>query len=524
MVAGNPADWASRALPVSEDTPIPLHLHGWNDGTWNSGPDHYFITDYNYNGATYRVWRWRNPLSSAPVAVGVADLAAYTGVSGGYPIDAPQNGSSAKLQANDWRPHDFEYRDGYGWMAYTFACNPGSGTVNCVRWAKIDVATAAIADAGVLASNGQHRRFPNLAVNNCGDMIVGYTKTGGSLFPGVFAAGRLASDPPGTLGAEVQVKPGELSYTAFDGSPHRWGDYTGLTIDPDGQTFWYLGEYSGVTGDPNGRWATYLRALSFPGDCGGPTAGLSLDLSAKAAGTAGGVAFDPADILHYDAATAAWSLLFDASDVGLSKNVVAFYRQDRSGAPDVRYLVFCSAQTIAGLGKGAPQDVVRFTPTALGNTTAGACDLFFDGSDVGLTTTGERIDALGMDGNRLLISTTASGAVPRSGGKLSFADDDVIAFTPTRTGATTAGSWAAFFDGALVPGLAVENVTGFWDDPAGPDLYISLAYAFYLGGVAGDGNEVVRLTPAGGSYAATIAWSGDDAGFGGQLDAFEMAP
>ena len=49
MYAGNPAAWASRDLPTSEDTPTPLNLHGWEQGTWNSGANHYFITDYNFN-------------------------------------------------------------------------------------------------------------------------------------------------------------------------------------------------------------------------------------------------------------------------------------------------------------------------------------------------------------------------------------------------------------------------------------------------------------------------------------------
>ncbi|HOU40747.1 MAG TPA: hypothetical protein PK829_05725 [Promineifilum sp.] len=526
MYAGNPADWASRALPTTEDTPIPLHLHGWAQGTWNTGANHYFLTDYNYNGATYRVWRWSNPLSSAPTAVGVVDLEDYTGVVGGYPIDAPQSGSSARLQANDFRPQDFEYRNGYAWTAYTFSCNPGGGTVNCVRWAKIDPATATIADAGVLATAGQHRIFPNLAVNRCDDMAVGYTKTSASSFPGVFATGRQASDPAGTLQAETQLQAGTITYTAFDGSPHRWGDYTGMTIDPDGETFWYLGEYSKNTGTSNGRWATYVRSLAYETCGGGPgPTQLSVDLSAKAAGAAGGVAFAANDIIHYDGATDTWSMLFDASDVGITKNVTAFYRQDNAATLDTFYLVLAANQNVPGVGTVTPNDVIRFTPTSLGSSTAGSFALYFDGSDVGLTTTAEHIDALGMDGSRLLISTTGAAKVPRGGGgSLNAPDEDVIAFTPTSTGATTAGTWAAFFDGSTVPGLAVEDVAGFWDNPANGNLVISVLNAFNLSGVTGDNDDLIGLTPSGGSYTPSIVWNGDDAGFNVAIDAFEIVP
>ena len=61
------------------------------------------------------------------------------------------------------------------------------------------------------------------------------------------------------------MKAGEIEYTAFDTpSPLRWGDYTEMTIDPDGTTFWYLGEYSksGVT-DPQTNWGTYIGAFEF---------------------------------------------------------------------------------------------------------------------------------------------------------------------------------------------------------------------------------------------------------------------
>lgn len=525
MYAGNSAAWASKTLPLSDDTPIPMHNHGWAQDSWYDGVDHYFITNYNYNGATYRVWRWRNPLgSTTPAAVGVVNLQNFTGVTAGYPINAPQQGSSALIQANDYRPHDFEYRNGFAWSAQTIACNPGGGTVNCVRWAKINPATATIVDAGVLATSGEHRIFPNLAVNTCGDMALGYTKTSANLFPGVYITGREDGDPAGALQAEVEAQAGTVTYSAFDGSPHRWGDYTGMTIDPDGRTFWYLGEYSTTTGDASGRWATYIRAMTYP-DCeGGPVARPVLDISPRRGGSAGGVSFQPGDILHYEAG--AWSMLFDASDVGISKNTAAFYREDRPDGLDVFYLSLAAGQSVPGVGAVTPADVIKFTPTRLGANTEGTFSLFFDGSDVGLTTTGERIDALGMDGARLLISTVGSGSVPRpGGGKLAFADEDVIAFTPTATGATTLGSWAAFFDGsAAVPGLGAEDVSGFWDDPNSADLYISVVDAYVLGGVRGNGNDVLKLTPSGSGYTVSLFWDGNSAGLSVMIDAFELVP
>lgn len=525
LYAGRAADVASKALPNSEDTPQPLHLHGWNQGTWPAGAAHTFFTDTNYNGATYSVWRWSNPLGGTnPTKAGTVNLQTFTGVTAGYPINAPQSGSTNRIQANDWRPHDFEYRDGFAWTAQTIACNPGNGTVNCLRWAKINPETAAIVDAGVYASNGDHRIFGNLAVNRCGDMAAGYTKTSAAMFPSIFVTGRRATDPASTLQPEISVRAGELTYTAFDGSPFRWGDYTGMTIDPDGERFWYLGQFSRNTGTANGRWGTAIASFTFAGCSGGGGTNPSVELSAKTGGTIGGVSFAAADIVAYNGATGQWSMQLDASDAGLAKNLTAFYRQDQPSGLDIYYLVFGANQPIAGLGTITPWDIVKFTPTQLGPTTAGTFEWYFDGSDVGLSNTGEKIDAIGMDQDgRLLISLTGGGSVPRPGTALKVADEDIIAFTPATTGQNTTGTWAAFFDGsAAVSGLAVEDINGFWDDPATGDLYITLLGSYNVGGVQGNGNDILKLSPSGGSYSSIMIWNGEAVSYGFAIDAIEL--
>lgn len=263
---------ASRTvgLGVNEDTPQPLNLHGYNQGTWPTSGPHYIVTETGYDGANHTVFAWADPFGANTFStVGTFNLNTATGVTAGMPVNTPQLGGST-MQANDWRPQDFEYRNGYAWTVMTIACNPGGGTVNCVRWAKINPATATVVDAGVYGSSGEYRTFADLAVNACDDMAVGYTKSGSSMFPGIWYTGRLSTDPAGTLQAEAQLKAGEIAYTAFDPAPRRWGDYTEMTIAPDGVTFWYLGQYSKDTGTTNGRWGTYIGSFSYGCDAGDP--------------------------------------------------------------------------------------------------------------------------------------------------------------------------------------------------------------------------------------------------------------
>jgi hypothetical protein len=264
MYNNQPATAVQRSLAVQQhSTPQPLKLHGALQGGWPASGSHYVLVETGFNAATHTLFAWNEPFGANTFStVGSFNLVTATGVSAGMPINVPQNGAGT-LQANDFRPLDFEYRNGYGWTAMTIACNPGSGTVNCVRWAQINLANAAVVQAGILASNGQHRFFPDLAVNDCNDMVIGYTRSSASTFPGTWVAGRSSSDPPGTLQPEVQLKAGEIAYTAFDGSPFRWGDYTSMTIDPNGKTFWYAGQYSKITGNEYGRWAIRIGSFEF---------------------------------------------------------------------------------------------------------------------------------------------------------------------------------------------------------------------------------------------------------------------
>ncbi len=254
-------------------TPQPMHSHGFAQGTWPTGNVHYVVIDNVFDGSSMGVYRWTDPFgTNSFTLLGTVNLNTGTGVTGGFPVDSPQSGSSAKLQANDWRPLGVQYRNGHLFMAHTVSCNPGSGTVNCVRWAEIDPAAGggpAFVQGTAFASNSNYRTFPDIAVNHCNDVTIGYSKFSTSIFPSTFVVGRLGTDAPNTLQSEVQLKAGEVTYSSFgnDPSPHRWGDYTGMTVDPDGETFWYLGEYSRNNSQVS-KWGT--RIGSFTTSCEAP--------------------------------------------------------------------------------------------------------------------------------------------------------------------------------------------------------------------------------------------------------------
>ena len=226
------------------------------------------------------------------------------------------------------------------------------------------------------------------------------------------------------------------------------------------------------------------------------TLGQSLWVSAAVAGLGGNAALKPGDIATRQTAAGQWQLVFDASDVGITANVDAIERLPNGD----QLLSLAAAQTVAGLGQVAPQDIIRFTPTSLGENTAGSFAWFLDGSDVGLTTAGENIDAISMQANvdhPLRVSLSGAGSVPQqTGGNVAVADEDIITLVDTQLGATSAGKWRMTVDGSTIAGMGAEDISGIaWIDENLPALNSLLSFdsAFKIQGVKGGPTSVFQI-------------------------------
>jgi subtilisin-like proprotein convertase family protein len=269
MYAGQAANSVKINVSSSHFTIQPAKIKGFATGGWptNANEPHYFVSAaYGNNQNRLTVWQFANPWGTPSMTqAGAVTVNSYS-----LPVNMPQLGSSGQMQGNDNRMLVAEYWGGKLWATHAVGCNPGGGTVNCVRWYEIDVrdGTPGLVQQGTLASSGVHRSFPNIGVNTCGDMLVGYSMMSSSIYPSIYVAGREAGDPLGQLKSETLLKAGEAFYTAYDSSPRRWGDYTGLALDPDGVTFWYLGEYSRE--QATARWSTWVGAYTWSGCQSGP--------------------------------------------------------------------------------------------------------------------------------------------------------------------------------------------------------------------------------------------------------------
>ncbi len=253
-------------------------------------------------------------------------------------------------------------------------------------------------------------------------------------------------------------------------------------------------------------------ATATPIDAPAAQTSLIYYFSAESSGTVGGIQFRDEDIVSLDPATGRWWLLFDGSDVGLADADI----DALDIRPDGAFLLsFVDNTNVPGVGRVDDSDIVRFVPTRLGTTTAGSFELYFDGSDVGLSQDSEDIDALSvLQDGRLLLSTTGNYTV----GRLTGDDEDLLLFTPTRLGSSTVGSWSRYFDGETI-GLSRntdEDLFNLWVDqttPGAVTLVLGTRKAHTVGPLSGDNQDLFQCTLAANTCTPQYFWQGKDYGF-----------
>ena len=315
--------------------------------------------------------------------------------------------------------------------------------------------------------------------------------------------------------------------------------FSGSGNDPEGAALtysWTFGDSTTGTGpSPTHTYTasgTYIVTLtvndgalsSVPSTTTATIAATQLYLSLEQDGIVGTLPYANEDVLAFDGTN--FTMHFDGSDVGLSGFIIDAFAVT---GPNEVLLSFTAAGAIPGVaGTTDDSDVVRFTATSLGPNTAGTFSRYFDGSDVGLTTEAEDVDGPEVlaDG-RVVISTFGDATVT---GVSSPRAEDLLAFTPTSLGATTAGTWAMYFDAGDV-GLSTnaENVDAVAVGADGK-IQLSTTGAFAVTGVSGSAEDAFTFTPTSlgtstaGTYSSTLKFDGSAYGMSGRnLSGIDLA-
>jgi len=206
------------------------------------------------------------PANSTFTGPTVIPVAAFTALCNGGTC-VPQSGTAQQLDSlADRLMFRLAYRNFGTHESLVVNHSVVAGSSGGVRWYEIQNpgGTPTVAQQSTFAPDSKYRWMGSMAMDQAGDLAVGYSVSSSTSFPSIAFSGRTPSDPTSTLEAETSIVAGTGSQT---GGLNRWGDYSTMHIDPsDDCTFWYTTEYLKTSGSFN--WNTRIANFKFP-NCGG---------------------------------------------------------------------------------------------------------------------------------------------------------------------------------------------------------------------------------------------------------------
>lgn len=211
-------------------------------------PAQYMIEHFEASTNTsVRLYAIRNPLSNPTYTTFTLTVPSYS-----PPEDAPQSGTTTRIETFDSRFWSCVYRNGSLWAThhinasrvlarwYEIKMNgwPLSGqNPTLVQWGNIDPGSSI------------RTFFSSISVDSEGNSAVICARSSPSEFISMYRASRTVADPPGTMPDQQIVISSNGAYTS-----NRWGDYSGCVLDPsDERTFWGHHEFA-----ENNSWRTWI--------------------------------------------------------------------------------------------------------------------------------------------------------------------------------------------------------------------------------------------------------------------------
>jgi len=293
-----------------------------------------------------------------------------------------------------------------------------------------------------------------------------------------------------------------LTHALVSGSP-------AVDIAPDGET-------TDQRGAPRPFGNAY-DAGAFEYGATPPTGDSAIFVTAAGGSVPGVGPYKKGDILKWHGAS--WTKWFSSAALGLNPlaDLTAFdVADDGDGSA---WLVWRQRLPVPGAGKPTGNDITFYDGASF--------SVFFDGSDVGLSTAGERIDGLevrpgspGCDYD-LLISTVAGGAV-RNGlsAPIKFTGEDVLRFCLTAGGGTTAGSWQ-LLEELQSEGLARNNSLDIAADDSGDVIYFLPKVKFTLDASTVKPSEIAAFDRVSRTFSGPL-WKAADHGLMQVVDGIEV--
>ena len=244
-----------------------------------AGSPNYFVA---FGTNVLQLWKfhtdWASPTSSTFVGPTNLAVTAFSEACGGGTCIAQPSTTQQLDSLADRLMYRLAYRNfGTHESLVTNHSVTAGGAPSGVRWYELrnPGGTPSLLQQSTFSPDATSRWMGSIAMDQQGNMLLGYSASSSSVRPSVRITGRAASDAPSTMQAETSVIAGVGSQT---GGLSRWGDYSAMTVDPvDDCTFWFTTEYLKATGSFN--WSTRIASYKFPTCGAAPTPDFSVSCS-----------------------------------------------------------------------------------------------------------------------------------------------------------------------------------------------------------------------------------------------------
>lgn len=238
-------------LPADADGSLPPfgtpnYMFYFQDDSWNN------VTADQIKILKMQV-DWTTPANSSITVHQTLFTSAFNSVFTTTWDDISQKNTTQKL---DGIASVFNYRAQYmRWPGYNSVvlCNlvdVDNANKGGIRWYELrqeeSTGQFAIFQEGTYApADGDNRFIGSIAMDNNKHIGLAYSISGPNSFPSIGYTGRYNWHSLGQMTIQEQIAATGMS--AQTGG-NRYGDYSQMTLDPDGKTFWFTGEYIGTSG------------------------------------------------------------------------------------------------------------------------------------------------------------------------------------------------------------------------------------------------------------------------------------
>lgn len=239
----------------------PAHMYGTEAGLNGD-----FLVQYSQNNSgndTLNVIRLENAKTGSAFhniqSLNVNDISDAN--NGG----ARQPGTGILIDTGDHRVQSAVWRDDKLYATTEIRIGSGSNAHDVVHWFVVDTSNlnnlTLLSQGNIDYGSSYDTYYGNMTVDRDGNMIIGYALSGTNIY-GSSVYAKISPGGTSLQDSGQYLTQGQGSDTQTDTSGRtRWGDYSGVSIDPtDDKSFWVFNQYA-TTGN---SWATTIGGSFVP--------------------------------------------------------------------------------------------------------------------------------------------------------------------------------------------------------------------------------------------------------------------